>query len=94
MHTSQAENAPSFGGKWRITASYTNKYRQLIRQTIVCTRKSTTSACKIYAVCACVLNCFLQNDISVTSLHKVYTVHPIAIGESSLLKSQTSVHVQ
>ncbi|KAJ8050197.1 hypothetical protein HOLleu_03302 [Holothuria leucospilota] len=70
------------GGKARIIASYTNKCRQLIRQPIVYGRKSTTRAAKSTPfVHVCFIVC-TQNDVSVMSMHKVYTYTVMEIESS------------
>ncbi|KAJ8035755.1 hypothetical protein HOLleu_19527 [Holothuria leucospilota] len=61
------------GGKARIIASYTNKCKQLIRQPIVYARKSITGGAKSTPfVHVCFIVC-TQSDVSVMSMHKVYT---------------------
>lgn len=74
MHmTSQSRKCSFVWRQARIIARYTNKYKQLICQSIGYARKSTACACEVYVVRTV---CFIVSPPKwhlVTSTHKVYS---------------------
>ncbi|KAJ8021682.1 hypothetical protein HOLleu_38956 [Holothuria leucospilota] len=62
------------GGKARLIASYTNKCRQLICQPMVYARKSTKRVAISTPFLHLCFIAFTQNDVSVMSMHKVYSL--------------------